>query len=67
MLIDSLLPERESEDETERQAEPAKSKAALELQKRALFMSQSGQQHIFFAAEKILPKIFNVHENNIQG
>jgi hypothetical protein len=39
-------------------------RAKLEAERRELFQEPKNQQVIFYAAEKLLPKIFNVHENN---
>ena len=44
------------------EAQQAQQKLCQE--KRALF---GGEAHIVFLAERLLPKIFNVHENNVQG
>ena len=67
-LIDSLLPSREDDlllPGPMSEAQIAQAKHFKE--KRTYFTNHEMQDQIFFAAEKILPRIFNVHENNSQG
>lgn len=42
-------------------------KTKFEQERRVLYLEPKQQQQIFYAAEKLLPKIFNVHENNFQA
>ena len=58
-LIDALLPEREDAENT-----GEKALIKTEIEKRTLFSEQS---KIAYIAEKILPRIFNVYENNISN
>lgn len=59
-LLDSLLPEREDA----LKAEHEKPRLKLELDKKKFFL-ESEHSRILFIAEKILPRIFSVYENNI--
>lgn len=66
-LIDALLPSREIDEAHPLfiKADHAQAQIKLDAEKRALYTTD--ESTIMFAAEKLLPKIFNVHENNIQG
>lgn len=60
-LMDSLLPEREEQP----QNETDKVRISLENEKRSIYLSGHEQHKIAYLAEKLLPRIFNVYENNI--